>query len=277
MKRVIVNADDFGLTNAVSRGIIQGAKRGIITSASLMATSECFEEAVDLLKDYPLLDVGVHLTIVDDERPTTRSGDIPLLTKHGHFHNRNMLLFKVLLYGKKILNQIECEFRRQIERILLANIHVTHLDSHQHLHIFPGVSDIILKLSHEYSIPFVRVPYVEENNWSKLPVNLLARALKNKSALNGQILHFRGFTDSGRMCSRRIIKILEELNDGVTEIMVHPGFEDEYTRQKYNHWGYHWEQELDAVCDEKVQQTLYELGIELINYRELKRLSNGAT
>src|SRR5262245_16933755 len=137
MKRLIINADDFGFTRGVNEGIVRAFELGIVTSTTLMANGEAFDHAVELAKANPRLAVGCHLAAV---------GGKPVLTKGGSLVNGDRRLpatlsklVSGLARGTIRIAEIESEFRAQVDRVFKAGIVPTHLDSHKHSHTHPMV------------------------------------------------------------------------------------------------------------------------------------------
>ena len=156
MKRLIVNADDFGLHAAVNHGIRDAYSGGIVTSTSLMAVGAAFDEAVAIARDCPELGVGVHLTLVG-ARPVA-SAVASLVDGKGDFCASYPVFLRRYLQGTIRRDEVARELAAQIEKVTQAGIRPTHLDSHQHLHVVPGISAIVLDLARRFAIPAVRIP-----------------------------------------------------------------------------------------------------------------------
>ena len=154
--RLVVNADDFGISARINEGILLAHRAGIVTATSLMAVGRAFEQAVQYCRAAPALDVGVHLTLVA-ERPLL-AGRSSLAGDDGRFPESAGAFLRRWLKGSIRRADVQAEWSAQIERVLDHGIRVTHLDSHQHVHILPGLADLSLKLAARYTIPFVRVP-----------------------------------------------------------------------------------------------------------------------
>lgn len=148
MKHLILNADDFGYSYGVNYGIIESHLRGVLTSTTLMAGMPGFDHAVSLAKAHPSLGVGVHLTLTcgrpvltDHKTLTEPNGDFH---SQAYYHNEEQPLDKDEVYR---------EWKAQIEKVLAAGIHPTHLDSHHHVHTFRGLEDVFVRLAREYDLP----------------------------------------------------------------------------------------------------------------------------
>ena len=149
-RRLIVNADDFGWTCDVNRGILQARLEGVLRSTTLMANGAAFEDAARLANEHPELDVGVHLTLVGGQAVARASGEqLP--------GGVAQLIFG--LSGRWSAAAIQEEFAAQIEKVQSAGIRPTHLDTHKHTHLLPPVLEALIAVGKRYSIPWVRRPF----------------------------------------------------------------------------------------------------------------------
>jgi hopanoid biosynthesis associated protein HpnK len=280
MKRLIVNADDFGLHESINAGIIQAHREGCVTSTTLVAGGNAFDQAVMLARQNPNLGIGVHLTLVG-LRPVAHSDVRSLLTRGGSFWPDYLSFTRQYLKGRINPVQVETELRCQLQKVARSGIKISHFDSHQHLHVLPGFPKIIGRLACEFGIKQVRIPaepfgFLSTDNWS------WGRVL-GRTALTGCALwagwqyhnrqfrnpdHFFGMLSGGRTNRRNLLAILEKLPEGTTEIMVHPGLDNETLDAAY-HWGYQWQAELEALRSPEVLALLKQKQIALINYRDL--------
>lgn len=185
-KKFILNADDFGMTNAYNTAILEGYEIGILKSTSLVANGEAYQEAVEkVIPACPELGVGVHLNIIEGK---ALSREIDKLTdSNGVFNNSYGQLIIKAYTDKVFIEQLEKEFRAQIEKIKDSGITPTHIDSHVHTHGIPPIFELVCKLAKEYGIKQVRtqfeklyfVPDVLIHLNLKYPVNLIKIALLN--------------------------------------------------------------------------------------------------
>jgi chitin disaccharide deacetylase len=166
VKRLIVNADDFGLTPGVNRAIIEAHTRGIVTSATLMANMPAFAEAVQLAKSHPTLGVGLHFNITQGApvAPTTQVRS--LLGGNGEFLGTSTKLARRALLGQLREEEIGIELRAQLERLRSAGLAVTHVDSHKHAHALPGVLRAIQQIIPAFGICALRLPR-ERARWAR--------------------------------------------------------------------------------------------------------------
>jgi predicted glycoside hydrolase/deacetylase ChbG (UPF0249 family) len=278
--RLIVNADDFGVSVRVNEGIVLAHRSGIVTATSLMAVGRAFDHAVQCCRRVPELDVGVHLTLVA-EKPLLRetsslSGDDGRLPPSvGAFLQR-------CLAGAIRMADIQAELSAQIERVLDHGLRPTHIDSHQHAHALPGIAQLVLQLSARYRIPFVRVPVEDPRIDRPLSVHAVSRwagamALRTSwmmARLSGargvecRRLHFLGFTEGGRLSQTRLHRLLRALRPGRTyELMCHPGLAPE--EADLQRWNYHHEEELQALTSALIRAEIAARGIHLDSFKNM--------
>jgi len=232
MKRLIVTADDVALDRGMTAGAIEAHRRGIVTACSIVANGREFDDAVARLLEVPALEVGVHLTLVEERALTT-----------GETMPRDWKRFLLSRFG-----DIEGELRLQIERVLASGIRVTHLNSHQHLHMLPSLYKLVSRLAAEYGIGYVRRV---GDRGGRFGVRKLIF-----SAMPGRTI---GVVEAGHLSAERIIDLLDCVGD-VTELVAHPGV----NVSGYAHWNYEWERETKALCDPSVRDAIAARGIELI-------------
>ncbi len=156
-KKFILNADDFGLSKAHNKAVLEGYLNGFLTSASLCANGKAFNGAVnEIIPECPNLGIGVHLNIIEGHSLTKA----PLLTdKKGNF-NKSWGYILLNSHNKRFLEQVEFEFRTQIETIMNYT-DVDHIDSHVHTHAIPEIFKLTASLAKEYKIPYIRTQYEE--------------------------------------------------------------------------------------------------------------------
>ena len=229
-KHLIVNADDFGLTEDINHGIMESHLNGIVTSVSIMPTGNAFNHAVRLLQDNSGLGVGIHLSLTETA-PVLSAETVPTLVDHEQtqpsFPRGLQNITWRLLSGKISMSEVKQEWDAQIKKTLLAGLNPTHLDSHQHIHIFPGLWKIIDQLAVKYHIGF-RFPLEKKLGWAsnihfkKWCISLCLLFAKQDKNLN-RVDHFLGLNFSGKLNEENLTHYLSALNRGVTELMCHPG------------------------------------------------------
>jgi chitin disaccharide deacetylase len=207
LKRLIINADDFGFTHDVNAGIVHAHQEGVLTSTTLMANGDAFEGAVRLAFENPALDVGCHLVLVQGRS---------LLTGKPLPQNLQNVVLDVAA-GR--INPYD-ELRVQVEKILATGLRPTHLDSHKHTHILPQVFRATVRLAHEFNIPFVRLPVPAGSQ--NLVRRLYVRLAKNRNVAMTD--HFLGFRLTGKLTEESFAHALQRIPEGLSEFMCHPGY-----------------------------------------------------
>ena len=281
MRRLIVNADDFGLHAAVNRGILTAHTEGIVSSTSLMAGGAAFDDAVRIARHCPQLGVGVHLTLVGASPLLPVAEVSSLLDEAGDFYGSYPLFIKRFLRGKIRLAEVERELAAQIDRVRMAGIQPSHLDSHQHLHVLPGIGGLVLDLARRFSIRAIRIPAEPVAFIGATPatvgrlvgrggLTMLANLFRQHAAAAGIRTsdHFYGMLAGGQLTEPAILAILRRLPPGDSELMTHPGFADESLADAFR-WGYQWDAERQALTAPAVRALLAERQIRLISFREL--------
>jgi chitin disaccharide deacetylase len=275
--RLIVNADDFGMSEAVNQGIVEAHDRGIVTSASLMATGNAFEHAVTLAKTRPKLAVGVHLTLTE-QRPLTGSAAASLVGADGRFPPHLVQFAGRYVRGKVVLAQVRAELDAQIRKVRDAGVAVSHLDGHQHVHVLPGIAAIVAELAAAHGISAVRYPtervraYMLRNwgNARRLTEQVVLGAVCALSPLRAlrRSDSFVGFYFGGRLDEDNLATLLGRLPAGGTvELMCHPGGDDSRAAEGY--WQYSWAAERAALTSPRIRALLTARGAELVSHREL--------
>jgi chitin disaccharide deacetylase len=236
LKRLIINADDFGFTHDVNAGIIQAHREGVLTSATLMANGDAFDDAVRLAHETPTLDVGCHLVLVQGRSVLDGSPlpETPL----------RLLFQKIDVYE---------ELRAQIQKILAAGIRPTHLDSHKHTHLLPAVFRAVVRLAREFSIPYIRRP---------LPSIDFYRRVAQASGVR-MTDHLLGFRLTGTLTEDTLAAALERLPDGETEFLCHPGLLGPELAQADTRLKESRVRELEALTSPRIRALLSAKGVRL--------------
>lgn len=155
LKLLVVNADDFGITEGVNRAVLQAHQEGILTSTTLMANMPAFEHAVQLASGQPGLGVGLHLNLTAGP-PVLPSSRVPTLVSGGGQFPGGGAMMRRLSLGKVDRGQVEAEMGAQLERALRAGVAITHLDSHHHLHLYPLLQPVAVRVARRYGIRGIR-------------------------------------------------------------------------------------------------------------------------
>lgn len=286
MKRLIVNADDFGLTTGVNRAIIECHQRGIVTSATLMANSAAFKDAVALANQNPQLSVGCHVTLMDGE-PLLPASKVSSLLRDGHEFHRTITDFAPrALLGRFHADQLEAEATAQFTRIQQAGITLSHFDAHKHAHMFPSVAEPLLRAAQKCGVPAVRNPFESPVplRWS----TVLSGSMKVRWAevvalrqLQSQFVRLAhkygirtttgsiGIVATGLLDSKLLLEMLHHLEDGTWELVCHPGYNDADLGQQRTKLRTSREVELDALTNTNLSEQVKALGIELISFLKL--------
>ena len=268
MRQLIVNADDFGFTRDVNRGIIEAHTHGILTAATLMANGDAFDDAVRLAREHPSLDVGCHLVLVQGRSVLRPGAALPASVSH--------LVSALCRRGIRVYD----ELRAQVERIAGAGLRPTHLDTHKHTHLLPPVLDAVCRLSREFAIPWVRRPFDFPLSAGSVPFmqRALSRSLHGlRVQFHGKLARhgcrttdqFAGFQLTGRFRARELAELLRALPPGVTEFMCHPGYCTDELRAMSTRLKDSRAQELEALVAAEVREVLNSERIQLVSYREL--------
>ena len=274
----IINGDDFGLSPGINRGIIEGYRDGILTSASLMVAGDAFEEAVMLAREHPGLSLGVHLTLIEGV-PVLPPRKIPsLVTSDGRFFGSLDAFLLKWLRGGLRMREVQKELEAQIEKARDCGIRVDKLDSHMHVHLLPGLFPTVLALAKRYDIAAIRLPSEGVSSlgssatfggWCRRAMLTILSTLRSHRLIKAGCLHsirFAGIAESGHLTEEDLLRLLRRLRPGLTEIMVHPGYcdgvLDNWPQSRY----YKREQELTALTSPRVKALVERHQIKLINY-----------
>ncbi|MBI4369959.1 MAG: ChbG/HpnK family deacetylase [Elusimicrobia bacterium] len=285
-KFLIVNADDFGLTESVCDGILESYRRGIVTSTSMLSTGRAFAYGADYLIKNPGLAAGIHLCL-DEERPARPDlWPAKFLTKEGFFEHRS-LMFTWCLLGIISPGLVYEEWKAQIARCLEAGVHLDHLDGHGHVHLIPSLAPVAVKLAKEFKILNVRFPQIGGLGWlfrqgflktarvsAIAALGLLSRR-HFKGERSGRPYNFHGLAQGGRLDPKALNLILEALPQGINELMCHPGLWNEKQMNRYLYWDYHWQAELDALTQSHLREKLKKEGITLARFGDLPSKNSG--
>ena len=281
MKDLIVNADDFGLSSGANRAIITAWREGILTGASLMVTGEACAEAVALAQENPGLQVGLHLTLVQGRSALAHQGFPSLTDQRGDFPDDPVMAGMRYFFLRSLRKQLKAEIAAQIDRFLETGLALSHIDGHLNIHMHPTVFDILLSLMPKYGIDTFRLS--RERLFTDLSLaprrvfgkaadacifGMLAARCRPELEMRriGYAGEVKGLLNSGRMTEAYLLRALDRLQEGVTEIYFHPGCRPDPALQ-HRMPDYRHEEELAALVSPAVREKLRELGIRLRNYR----------
>ncbi len=280
-KRLIINADDFGLCEGVNRAIVKAHKDGMLTSATIMANMAGAKDAAKIARELPSLGVGVHLNLTDG-RPVTKDNSIAcLLDNDGEFISSPAKLAVLSLIRPKVRNAIRAELAAQIQSVIDNGLKPTHLDSHKHIHSFPPIFSVVCELAHRFGITAIRYTF-EPKSVSRMPwplpgeggtkraklIRLMAKINRiQKSSLfkTGALL---GIAHTGKIDTAFFRAVALYNTAAIAEVMTHPGFIDGLDKHK-TRLIQQRVLELDALCSEKTRQYIRDAGIKLVHYGQL--------
>jgi predicted glycoside hydrolase/deacetylase ChbG (UPF0249 family) len=287
LRNLIVNADDLGWTEGVNRGIAEAHRNGIVTSASLLANGAAFESGVELARTMPALGVGVHLNLSDGEPVAPRQLVTSLLNERGELEGRPESLLLRLARRSVLLEEAEREWDAQIQKVRDFEIQPTHLDGHRHVQMLPGLFEIALRLAKRHGIAAVRISHEESSLRAALSTGakqkgsvvmrqgVQARGLKllapdaREQAERAGIAtadYFCGIAQTGELTREGILRLLEILPEGTTELMCHPGYVDADLAKSGTRLQASRQTELEILTDTGVRNLVASQGIRLIDY-----------
>jgi len=241
VSRLIINADDFGLTSGVNRAIVELHREGVLTSTTLMARAGATPEAIRLALATPTLGVGCHVVLVDG-RPVLPPDDVPsLVEKHTGCFPSSLAAFLARLFTGRVRSaEIESEAAAQIALLQDAGLRLTHIDTHKHTHMFPPVLEPLLRAARKAGIGAVRNPF--EPEWAvrvtpRAPLLRTAEviALRRLGPFFRRILARARFTTTdgtiavagtGTFNADTVRALLGEMPEGTWELVTHPGYND---------------------------------------------------
>ncbi|HKD81170.1 MAG TPA: ChbG/HpnK family deacetylase [Candidatus Angelobacter sp.] len=285
MRRLIVNADDFGLTAGVNRAIVEANRLGVLTSATMMANARAFDEAAALARSQPGLKMGCHVVLIDGD-PV--SANLPTLTNGLGRFRTSLKEFALAAVRRQIsADEIQQETEAQIRKIQSRGITLTHVDSHKHTHMFPHILRPVLRAAKACGIKAVRNPFEPFRAWPHGAVlaapglwlrsagvtafQMFAaefrRALKEEGmrSTDGTV----GIAATGKLDRKMLLRILKALPEGIWELVSHPGYSDADLKAAGTRLTMSREIELSALTSAETKEALERQKIELISYAEL--------
>ena len=287
MRNLIVNADDLGWTEGVNRGIAETHRNGIVTSASLLANGRAFVSGGELARTTPGLGVGVHLNLSDGEPVAGRELVTTLLNERGELEGRPKSLLLRLARRSILLEEVEREWNAQIQKVRDSGIEPTHLDGHKHVQMLPGLFEIALRLAKRHGIRAVRVSHEESSLRAALSAGVKqkgtvvmkqgvqARGLKllapdaREQAERAGIAtadYFCGIAQTGELTREGVLRLMEILPEGTTELMCHPGYADAELANSATRLQASRQAELEILTDTGIRNLVASQGIRLIDY-----------
>ncbi|MFB3916029.1 MAG: carbohydrate deacetylase [Terriglobales bacterium] len=292
MRRLIINADDLGLTAGVNRAVSEACRLGVVSSATAMANSRAVEDAVAAFRscgNRPSL--GCHVVLVDGEPLLPPSQVSTLLARDGdrpQFRDGFFDFAACAIRGQIDASQIEAEATAQIRKIQASGIQLSHVDTHKHVHLLPAILRPLLRVAKSCGVRAVRNPFA--------PIKPLAFAhlvrrphlwkrYSEVKILRGLASSFRrtvadadmvttdgtfGIVATGALDERLFHAIVGCIPEGTWEFVCHPGYNDEELQTVRTRLRESREQELRVLTSDAARQALKDHGIEVISYWDLR-------
>ncbi len=271
LRRLIVNADDFGRSRSINAAVIRAHREGILTSASLMVNEPGFDEAVQLAKENPKLGVGLHLTLLMGHSALPSEKIPGLVNNQGEFSNNPVGVGLKYFFHRGLREQVRAEIHAQFGRFRTTGLPLDHVNGHLHLHLHPTVFQILMADAEKLGIRhlrltrdcFARSQRLARGRWfyrvahAFIHDRLSKRArepLRRRGIKHAQITF--GLLQDSFVDEDYVLKLLPELPPGDSELYSHPSLD------KFKH-------EFDALVSPRVKELVRKLGVELIRYQDL--------
>jgi chitin disaccharide deacetylase len=268
-RRLIINADDYGRSSEVNLAIEELALAGRLGGISILANGLVSEGAADFLRRHPRLSAGVHFNAVEG-KPLSNAVHGILTGPEGDLAGLGEIVRRWLLRPGEVGRAVEIEWRSQIERLLDHGVHLTHADSHQHLHAFPAAFEIAARLAREYSIPALRWP----RERSAVPLRRAVSTMLRGSLAIARVVsshndlvhndHFLGFRRVGGYGLPEVLADLGDLRNGLTELAIHPSLTDHSPYTALN-----GDLERRAILNESLPAEINRLGVTLVSWSDV--------
>jgi hopanoid biosynthesis associated protein HpnK len=287
VRRLIVNADDFGLTQGVNRAIVEAHEHGVVTSSTLMAIGQAFDDAIQCAKSASRLSVGCHVVLVDGV-PVFGGRQTPTLfdqkANNGRFYESLGAFAWRAVRGSVDADEIQAEVTAQIRKLQAAGVVVSHLDTHKHTHIFPPVLRPLLRAARACGVPAVRNPFgpVHISIVAKRPglwkrygqitaLSRLGSTFRRSVAGAGMFTPDGtvGIVSTGVMDAGLFRSIVDKLPEGTWEFVCHPGYNDAELGSIRTRLRESRAEELRLLTSPEAREILGRNGVQLISYRDL--------
>jgi len=270
-RRLIVNADDFGLSRSVNEAVVRAHREGILTSASLMVNEAGCDEAVKLAKENPQLGVGLHLTLLMGHSALPPEKIPGLVNRHGEFSGSPVATGFRYFFQRNLREQLRAEIHAQFKRFDATGLPLDHVNGHLHLHLHPTVFRILMEDAATLRIRHLRLTRdcfsrsrrITRGHWfyrvSHAAIyEWLSRRARNPLHQRG-VKHAQitfGLLQNAQVNEEYILKLLPELPPGDSELYSHPSLDES-------------KPEFDALVSPRVKELVKKLGVKLIRYQEL--------
>ena len=274
-KKLTITADDFGLAEDVNEGIIKCFTSGAVTNITLLAVGLAFSHAVRRAKENKITKIGVHLTLTGSFKPISSPEEVPtLVDRQSRFPKSYDSFFGKYFASLVNKDEIYEEFKKQIVTIKNEGFTIAHIDSHQHIHMVPGILKVVIKLMKEFGIEYIRFPLERMSKrvdvaglirqLMLLPVCSMSRRLLDTPGIKHND-RFIGYTRALRLRGEDLTDAISDLKDGLTELGCHPGYFTERVKESYP-WYKNCEEELKILCDKNFVDKIKKSSIELVSY-----------
>ena len=286
MRRLIINADDFGYTKGVNRAIIKAHTEGVVTSTTVMANGPVFSEAKELGEQCRDLSIGCHVVLIDGE-PVLPAAKIPSLAHSGRFADGLKAFAARALTGQLDGTEITAEAAAQIRRVQAAGICVSHFDTHKHTHLFPKVLRPLLRAAAECGVRAVRNPFGPRlplrskellkrpnlwTRWAEMRIlGSFARNFRDAVQREGFVTPdgTLGIEVTGTLDDTLFTAIANSVPEGTWEFVCHPGYNDADLQSAKTRLRESREVELGVLISPGAREILSRQNVELISYRDL--------
>lgn len=273
---LVVNADDFGLTRGVSDAILAAHRAGTVSSTSALVVARDFESSAPRLADAPRLGVGVHLALVGEDPPLLTAREVPtLVDKSGRLPRSWRAFVPRAARGQVDADDVRRELSAQLDAFVACGLTPTHLDTHQHVHLWPSVATVVVELARERAVPVVRAPDAHGRSPVALGVRALATRLRWRIDRAGLVRtdDFWGLERSGRLSPAVLGRLVDELvgrpDLGSAEVNVHPGVDEEPALRRHPWPGRSRQADLDALLSPPVKARLARPDVRLVSLADL--------
>ena len=284
MNAIIITGDDFGLALPVNDAIIQAHCNGVLTTASLMVGSEFAADAIDRARECPSLKVGLHLVVVEGRSILSPDAIPDLVNAEKEFSSHLVQTGFRYFFRPGIRKQLEAEIRAQFKAFHDSGLALDHVNAHNHMHLHPTILRLILKVGAEFGLKAVRLPNEPPiRSWRASGKGLGSRLLSwlflypwlaiMKYMLRRSHIHYNdfllGMADSGAMSLNLVLRFLQDLPSGITELHFHPATrrcrEIDATMSGYRH-----EEEFEILTSEQLRHALLDSGIQRLAFSDLR-------
>ena len=271
---LVINADDMGLTPGVCRAVERAHADGVVSSTSVLAVGAAFERAATAVRDAGRLALGAHLAMVGEDRPLLSAREVPtLVDREGRFPLSYRTVVARGAAGRIDADDVAREFRAQLERVRGIGVPVTHLDTHQHTHLWPAVAAVVVELAREAGIRCVRLPESRRRGPLAVGVRLLAARLRRRLDRAALVTTdaYAGLDEAGHLDGERFAVALRQLTDGgavTAEVNTHPGEAGESELTRFD-WGYRWGDELAMLTAPSTRAQVERLGWRLGTFADV--------